>query len=186
MQRLQKLKELYLSKAVVKGDFTLASGTKSKYYIDSKQVTFTPEGLWLVSMCLRDAVFSHSELSSLEAIGGMTLGADPIVFGFLFNAKIDEWNCDGFIIRKESKGYGTKKRVEGPSIKGKKVVVVEDVTTTGGTLLDAVNVACGEGAEILGAVTVVDRCFGGKELLAEHKIQLYSILDAKDLGIAEN
>jgi orotate phosphoribosyltransferase len=164
--RLQKLKELYRSKAILEGNFTLASGQKSKYYIDSRNITFTPEGIWLVSLCLRDEIFSRSELSSLDSIGGMTLGADPLVFGFLFNSKIDGLNCNAFIIRKEAKSHGTNKRIEGPSIKDKKVVVVEDVTTTGGTLRNVVDTVREEGAEVLGAVTIVDRCMGGKELLA--------------------
>lgn len=125
----QKLIDLFHKRALKFGDFTLASGKKSSYYLDGKQITLHSEGLRLVSEGLLDLLADVQ----FDAIGGMSIGADPIVGGVLVAAAAHSRDLCGFLVRKEPKGHGTNKYVEGPVLPGMKVVIIDDVVTTGGS-----------------------------------------------------
>ncbi len=140
------------------GDFTLASGAKSTFYLDAKQVTYDPEGAELVGA----AVVELAREFGAEAVGGPTLGADAIVSNAVYASARSGHPLTGFIVRKETKKHGLGKWIEGIDPKGKKVVVVEDVITSGGSLLKAVEHLREAGAEIVVATAVVDREQGGR------------------------
>jgi len=139
------------------GDFTLASGAKSNFYLDAKQVTYHPDGVELVG----HAVVRLAQDFGADAVGGPTLGADAIVLATVYASAKSGHPLSGFIVRKEAKKYGLGKWVEGIDPRGKKVVIVEDVITSGGSLLKAVEHVREAGAEIVVATAVVDREQGG-------------------------
>ena len=169
------------------GEFTLASGIQSKYYIDGKKLSLNGAALVSASMCLQHLL---KKLGSVTVIGGMELGAVPITVGCLVMFQHpgvgEHAPINGFIVRKEAKGHGTKTRIEGHVAKEDLAVVVEDTTTTGGSLLQAIEVLREErGCEIVGALSIVDRQHGAKELLAKNGYRFHSILTASDLGIVD-
>jgi orotate phosphoribosyltransferase len=139
------------------GDFTLSSGAKSNFYLDAKQVTYHPDGVELVG----NAVLTLATEFGAQAVGGPTLGADAIVLATVYASAKSAHPLSGFIVRKEAKPHGLGKWVEGVDPKGKKVVIVEDVITSGGSLLAAVDRVREAGAEIVVATAVVDREQGG-------------------------
>lgn len=175
----QKLIGLFLERALKFGDFTLASGKKSTYYLDGKQISLHSIGLRLVSQglleLLHDVPFS--------AIGGMTIGADPIVGGVLVAAAEQGRSLDGFLVRKEAKGHGTQRFVEGPVLPGAKVVVIDDVVTTGGSALLAVDRIVEFGCEVVCVVGIVDRKEGGAANFASRGLPFRSLLSIEDFGI---
>jgi orotate phosphoribosyltransferase len=152
-----KLAALLARLSYREGDFTLASGAGSTFYLDAKQVTYHPEGVELVG----HAVVRLAQEFGAEAVGGPTLGADAIVLATVYASGKSGHPLTGFIVRKEAKQHGLGKWVEGVDPKGKKVVIVEDVTTSGGSLLKAVEHVREAGAEIVVATSVVDREQGG-------------------------
>ncbi|MDE3153154.1 MAG: orotate phosphoribosyltransferase [Gemmatimonadota bacterium] len=143
------------------GDFTLASGAKSSFYLDAKQVTYHPDGAVLVGK----AVWELAREFDADAVGGPTLGADAIVSNAVYASAGTGRPLTGFIVRKEAKQHGLGKAVEGIDPRGKRVVIVEDVITSGGSLLRAVEHIRDAGAEIVVATAVVDREAGGRGAL---------------------
>lgn len=162
------------------GDFTLASGKKSKYYLDGKQITLHAQGLRLVC----EGLIELMKDVPCDAFGGMTIGADPIVGGVLTVAAEQQQSLVGFLVRKEPKGHGTQKYIEGPLEPGMKVVVIDDVVTTGGSSLLAVDRAVEFGCEVVMVVGIVDRMEGGAANFAGRKIPFRSLLSIEDFGIA--
>ena len=175
-----RLLELFRQRALKFGDFTLASGKKAKYYLDGKQITLHSEGLRLVSQGLLEMI----EGIECSAVGGMSIGADPIVAGILTVAAEQRKELDGFLVRKEAKGHGTQKYVEGPVQPGAKVVIVEDVVTTGGSSLLAVDRVREFGAEVVAVLAIIDRMEGGAKNFADKNIPFRSLLTIADFGIA--
>ena len=175
-----RLLELFRQRALKFGDFTLASGKKASYYLDGKQITLHSEGLRLVSQGLLELM----EGVDCAAVGGMSIGADPIVAGVLTVAAEQGKELDGFLVRKESKDHGTKKYVEGPLQKGASVVIVEDVVTTGGSSLLAIDRVQEFGAEVVLMLTIIDRMEGGRQNFAARNIPFKSLLTIEDFGIA--
>lgn len=172
--------ELFRTRALKFGDFTLASGKKSTYYLDGKQISLHSHGLRLVSEGLLDLLADVE----FDAFGGLTLGADPIVGGVLTAASERGRDLAGFLVRKESKDHGTKKYVEGPLQPGQRVVVVDDVVTTGGSALQAVDRLLEFGARVVCVVGVIDRMEGGAENFAARRLPFRSLLSIADFGIA--
>jgi orotate phosphoribosyltransferase len=162
------------------GQFTLASGKTASYYLDCKQVTLQAQGLRLISEgfldLLRDVEF--------DAVGGMSIGADPLVAGVLTAAAAVRPGLCGFLVRKEPKGHGTQRYLEGPVTAGLRGVIVEDVVTTGGSALQAALRAREFGLVVSHVAAVVDRCEGGREAFAAEGIELRSLLTIADFGIA--
>ncbi|MEO1996499.1 MAG: orotate phosphoribosyltransferase [Planctomycetaceae bacterium] len=176
------LVELFKQRAVKHGDFTLVSGQRSTYYLDGKQITLHAEGLRLVSAGLLEML---SDLQ-FDAIGGMSMGADPIIGGVLAVAAGQGRSLDGFLVRKEPKGHGTNRYIEGPIMPGNRVVIVDDVVTTGGSALISVDRAQEFGCEVIQVVGVVDRLQGGAENFAKRELPFQSLLSVHDLGISTN
>ena len=171
--------KVFQERALKFGDFTLVSGKKSSYYLDGKQVMLHARGLRLVSEGLLD-LLSDVEF---DAIGGMSIGADPIIGGVLTVAAEQNREMIGVMVRKEAKGHGTQKFIEGPLEPGMKVVVVDDVVTTGGSSLDAAKRIQDFGAEVVEVVGIVDRMQGGAETFAKHNLPFRSLLSILDFGI---
>lgn len=176
-----RLIELFKERALKFGDFTLASGQKSTYYLDGKQITLHSHGLRLVCEGLFDLL---SDID-YDAIGGMSIGADPIIGGVLTVAAERGVDMTGVMVRKESKGHGTQRFVEGPLQKGDRVVIIDDVVTTGGSALLAVDRVREFGANVVMGVGIVDRLQGGAENFAKHEVPLRSLFTIHDLGVEQ-
>lgn len=160
MTRTEQLERLLLERSVQRGDFTLASGLRSSYYIDCRPTTMSAEGLSLIGMLGLDAIRAAGW--RVDAVGGLTMGADPVAYAIAAASWPAPPAIDAFSVRKESKGHGTRRRIEGNFRKGSRVIVVEDVITTGGSALEAIEVLREAEAEIVGVLAVVDREQGGK------------------------
>jgi len=173
------LTELFRERALKFGDFTLASGKKAKYYLDGKQITLHSEGLRLVS----EGLLALMQDVDATAIGGMTIGADPIVGGMLAVAAGQGRELSGFLVRKEAKGHGTQKFIEGPVAPGQKVVIVEDVVTTGGSSLLAAERAKEFGLEVVMVLAIIDRMEGGRQNFEKAGFVFKSLLTIEDFGI---
>jgi orotate phosphoribosyltransferase len=145
------------------GQFTLASGRQSPYYVDARPTTMSARGLTLVGDLGLRAIRAAGWSPAL--VGGLTLGADPVAYAIAAASDRDPPVIDGFTVRKETKGHGTGRRIEGPFRAGATVVVVEDVITTGGSALRAIEAVQGAGGVVLGVLAVVDREEGGHDAL---------------------
>jgi orotate phosphoribosyltransferase len=175
----QRLIALFHERALKFGDFTLASGKKSTYYLDGKQISLHSEGLRLVSLGLLDLLKDVP----FDAIGGMSIGADPIIGGVLTVAAEQQKSLDGFLVRKEAKGHGTNRFIEGPVRPGAKVIVIDDVVTTGGSALQAVDRIVEFGCTVVGVVGIVDRKEGGAANFAARQLPFRALLAIEDFGI---
>lgn len=158
----EKLKQIILEKSYEKKKVTLSSGIESEFYFDGKQSTLHPEGSYLTGKLFFDSI---SDLEDVDGVGGLTLGADPIATATSLVSFLEGKPIPAFIIRKEPKGHGTGAWLEGAKNlgKGSRVVIVEDVVTSGGSSLKAIRRAEEEGLLVLGVVTLVDREEGGRE-----------------------
>lgn len=159
-----RLKQLLREHSLMFGDFTLVSGRKSKFYFDSKKTTLLPEGAYLVAAEVLDMLKSH-EIEA-DAIGGMTLGADPVVCPVAALSHLAGRPLRAFIVRKEAKGHGTGNQIEGNLAPGSRVVIVDDVVTTGGSTLRAIEAAEDAGLHVVAVLCIVDREEGGGEKLS--------------------
>ena len=161
----EELLKLVKEKAVRKGEHTLSSGKKSNYYIDAKQVTLDPHGILLVAK----AILAMLHGVQVEAVGGPTLGADPIAAAVALLSSQTGRPLKAFIVRKEEKKHGTQKRIEGPSLeRGDRVVVVEDVVTSGKSVLDAVKEIEKSNCRVVKVICLVDREEGAAQLLSAY------------------
>jgi orotate phosphoribosyltransferase len=175
----QRLIELFRQHALKFGDLTLASGRKSTYYLDGRLITLHAKGLRLIAEGILDSLAEFE----FAAVGGMSIGADPIVGGVLTVAAERGRPLLGFLVRKEAKEHGTKRAIEGPVQHGSKVVIVDDVITTGGSSLVAIDRALEIGCQVVCAVGVCDRLQGGAEAFAARGIPFRSLLTIRDFGI---
>ncbi len=173
-----RLMELLRELSVRTGQFTLSSGKTSDFYVDVKQTSMNAEGSWLIAALMLDKL-----RSDVQAVGGLTLGADPIACAIAPIAWMHGRKVHAFIIRKESKGHGTGAYVEGMSNlpAGCKVAIVEDTTTTGGSLFKAVERARAAGLDVVQCLTVVDRQEGAAEFLAEQGLVLEALATRAEL-----
>jgi len=176
----QRLRELIINKALSFGDFTLASGRKSSYYIDCRPVTLDGEGAYLLARCLLELL----EDEDIEAVGGMAIGADPISAATSVIAAAMGRKLDAFIVRKEPKDHGTGRQVEGPLSQGARVAMVEDTVTTGGSTLRAIAALQRErNAEVVLILVMVDRQEGAREAFEEAGYRFVSLFTVEDLGV---
>jgi orotate phosphoribosyltransferase len=176
----QALIALVRQKALKFGEFTLASGKKATYYLDGKQVTLDPTGARLVAEGILD-LLAAGPLPA--AVGGMSIGADPITAAVVTMSAVRGTPLLGFMVRKESKGHGTNQFLEGPVTPGQTAVIVEDVVTTGGSSLKAIERAESFGLKIVGVVAIIDRMEGGAQAFAKRGYPLTSLLTIRDFGI---
>ncbi|MGH7686062.1 MAG: orotate phosphoribosyltransferase [Candidatus Dormibacteria bacterium] len=166
-----ELHQLVATRAVRFGDFVLTSGRRSNYYFDGKQVTLHGRGLYLVSRML----LQRCRDLRIDAVGGLTLGADPIASGVATLSGATADPIAAFIVRKQEKEHGTGRVIEGPPLEpGMRVLLVDDTLTTGGTFLQALERVLGTGAEVVEAVCIVDREEGGREALADAGIPVHA------------
>lgn len=175
----EALKKLIREKALEFGDFTLASGKKGSYYLDCRKVTLDGQGARLIGAGMLEML--GDELP--DAVGGMAIGADPITASIITLAAIDGRELRGFIVRKEAKEHGKGRAVEGPVTPGEKVVIVEDVVTTGGSSLRAIERVEQFGLSVVGVLAIIDRLEGGAEAFAEKGHQLRTLFSVRDFGI---
>jgi len=178
-----RLARLLLEKSYRAGEVTLTSGRKSDYYFDCKQTALHPEGAWLIGNLLFDLL-----PEGIVGVGGMTLGADPLVTAVSVASFLRGRPLPAFIVRKASKGHGTNQFLEGLSNfkPGDKVALLEDVVTTGGTLLTVIDRVQDAGLTVGAVLTVLDRNEGGAEKLAERGFPLLSVFSREALLAAGN
>lgn len=176
----QQLMDLVREKALKFGDFTLVSGKKAKYYLDGKQVTLNPAGSRLIAEGMLD-IMTKYEMPN--AVGGMAIGADPITAAIVTMSEVRSTPVLGFMVRKEAKGHGLNKHIEGPVKPGDRVVIVEDVVTTGGSSLKAIKHAEEFGLKVERVLAIIDRMEGGAQAFAEAGYPLESLLKITDFGI---
>lgn len=175
-----QLFDLLQKDALKKGSFVLSSGKTSTYYLDGRIITLTPEGAYLVA-CI---ILEMTRGLPVAAIGGPTLGADPIVGAVACLAHQRQVPLKTFIVRKEAKGHGMQRQIEGPALAaGERVVIVDDVATTGKALVEAKDALDRAGVIIEKAVVIVDRDEGAREILKKSGIALEPIFSIKDFGL---
>ncbi len=185
MTERQRLIKLLSERSVKTGRFTLASGKVSDLYIDARITTMSPEGLALIGP-LGIETFKTAGWK-LDSIGGLTLGADPIAYAISYTSSITPPLLRAFTIRKEAKTHGTGKLIEGAFQHGDRVVVVEDVITTGQSALKAIDTVKAAGGEIVGVFALVDREEGGREAIEEAGYEVISVTQRRDLmSLASN
>ena len=176
----QDLIALIGEEAVFHGDFTLSSGKKATYYVDMRKLTLDHRAAPAIGRLVLDLVRDLE----VDAVGGLTLGADPIANAVLHASVAAGTPVDAFVVRKEAKKHGMQRRIEGTDVEGKKVLVVEDTTTTGNSPLTAVAAAKEAGAIVVGVATVVDRATGAKDVIEAEGVEYRSLLGLEDLGLA--
>lgn len=198
----QRLAELVKELAVVHGRVTLSSGKEADYYVDLRRATLHHEASPLIGELLRELTADWD----YDHVGGLTLGADPVATAIMHagsagagSADADSAGAgsagagsagtagrdiDAFVVRKEAKKHGMQRRIEGPDIEGKRVLIVEDTTTTGNSPLTAVAAAREAGATVVGVATVVDRATGAKDVIEAEGVEYRSLLGLSDLGLA--
>ena len=164
-------------KAVVHGKVTLSSGKEAYYYIDLRRVTLDAVAAPLVGQAMLDA----TKDLDYEAVGGLTLGADPVATAMMHVAKANGRALNSFVVRKEGKAHGLQRRIEGPDVAGKRVLAVEDTSTTGGSVLTAVEALEQAGAIVVGVAVVVDRGAGAKVEAAG--LKYISVISLEELGL---
>ena len=181
MDERQRLKELLIEKSYRKGTFTLTSGKTSDFYVDGKQTTLDAEGGYLCGRLLYELIREAPE--TIDGVGGMTLGADPLVTAVSIVSHLDGNPIPAFIVRKEAKGHGTGNYIEGKNNlePGCRVALMEDVVTTGGTLIQVIERVENEGFKVGLIVTVVDRQEGGAEALAKAGYPMKAIFTREEL-----
>ncbi len=172
---------LFRHKALKFGQFTLASGKQASYYLDGKQVTLDAHGARLVAEGILDLLLAAGPMPA--AVGGMSIGADPITAAVVTMSAIRRTSIAGFMVRKESKGHGTNQYIEGPVQPGSNVAIVEDVVTTGGSSLMAIERCEAVGLKVVRVIAIIDRMEGGAEAFIQHGYPFSSLLTIRDFGI---
>ncbi len=170
---LQQIKD----KAVVHGKVTLSSGQEASYYIDLRRITLDGEAAPLVGRVMREAT---ADLD-YDAVGGLTLGADPVAAAMLHAAAADGGRLDAFVVRKEGKAHGLQRRVEGPDVKGRHLLAVEDTSTTGSSVMTAVDALRDEGADVVAVAVIVDR--GAREAVEAAGLRYIAAYELRDLDL---
>ncbi len=181
-EEVDRLLQLALDKGALKyGDFTLTSGKKSSYYFDGRILSLDPEGAYLISK----SVLPILQQAGVEAVGGPTLGADPIVASIALSSHINETPIPAFIVRKEAKSHGTGKGVEGLLQSGSRVAIIDDTCTTGGSLFQAIEAAEEAGCTVVKVVAILDRREGGGDELRKRGYDFVALMEANSEGKIE-
>jgi orotate phosphoribosyltransferase len=180
-----QLIEYISNEAVFHGDFTLTSGKKATYYIDLRKVSLDHRVAPLIGQVMVDLISDvrDSEGRLVDAVGGLTMGADPVAAAVLHQGVARGLTYDAFVVRKEPKDHGRGKQVEGPDLAGKRVIVLEDTSTTGGSPLKAIEALLRVGAEIAAVAVVVDRATGAREVIEGAGYRYLAAIGLHDLGL---
>ncbi len=179
--RKVQLVQLLRDKSVDIGQFTLASGRRSSYYIDARRTTMSAQGLELIGELGLAAIRRAGWEAGL--VGGLTLGADPVAYAISRASREAPPELDAFTVRKEAKRHGKGRRIEGCFAAGGSVVIVEDVVTTGQSALKAIEAVSGAGADVVGVLAVVDRAEGGRQAIEAAGHSLEVLVSLADLGL---
>jgi orotate phosphoribosyltransferase len=177
-----RLVELIKELAVVHGRVTLSSGIEADYYVDLRRATLHHEAAPLIGQVMLD-MLDAAGIADVEAAGGLTMGADPVGTAIMHQAAARGRKIDAFVVRKQAKEHGMGRQVEGPDVKGRKVVVVEDTSTTGGSPLTAAKALEAAGAIIVAVATVVDRDTGAQKTIEDAGYRYLSAVSLDDLGL---
>ena len=172
---IEKIKAL----AIVRGQVTLSSGRTSDYYVDMRRVTLAGAVAPVIGRVMRALVADWD----FEAVGGLTLGADPVATAMLHAAAATGERLDAFVVRKEGKAHGLQQRIEGPAVAGRRVLAVEDTSTTGASVLTAVDALREAGADVIGVAVIVDRTTGAAEAVEAAGLPYRAAVAAHDLGL---
>jgi orotate phosphoribosyltransferase len=172
-----RLREQILDKAVVRGPVVLSSGRQADYYVDLRRVTLDGAAAPLVGEVMLDVVSGYAA----DAVGGLTLGADPVATAMLHAAAAQGRHLDAFVVRKEGKAHGLQRRIEGPDVTGRRVIAVEDTSTTGGSVLTAVEALRDAGAEVTAVAVIVDR--GAGDAVRAQGVDYLAAYSLSDLGL---
>ena len=173
---IDRIREL----AVVYGRVTLSSGSEADYYVDMRRVTLDGVAAPLVGRVMRRVVADWD----FDAVGGLTMGADPVAASMMHAAAAAGDRLDAFVVRKEAKRHGMQRRIEGTPVEGRRVLVVEDTSTTGNSPLAAVEALREAGAEVVGVATIVDRDTGARQVIEDAGLPYRFAVSLADLGIA--
>lgn len=176
----ERLLALVRDKAVVHGRVTLSSGKEADYYVDLRRITLDGEAAPLVGQVMNQLV---ADLD-FDAVGGLTMGADPVATAMLHARAAGGGRLDAFVVRKAEKAHGLQQRIEGPSIAGRRVLVVEDTSTTGGSPLAAVEACREAGAEVVAVAVIADRASGAEEKVREAGLDYRAAYSMSDIGLA--
>jgi len=177
----QRLIDHISAEAVFHGDFVLTSGKKASYYVDLRKVSLDHRVAPLIGQVMLDLI---ADIPDVVAVGGMTMGADPVAAAILHQGAARGLSYDAFVVRKEPKDHGRGRQVEGPELSGKRVIVLEDTSTTGGSPLKAIEALLKVGAEIAAVAVVVDRDTGAKEVIEAAGYPYYAAIGLADLGLS--
>jgi orotate phosphoribosyltransferase len=180
MDHRSQLAALLRKKSLVRGEFVLTSGLKSNYYLDCKLTTLDPEGAFLTGHCVLQALESMGVKA--DAVGGLSMGADPVVSATIVVSHVERKPIPGFLVRKEPKKHGRQKQIEGISAPVHKVVIVDEVCTTGKSTIEAIEAAEAAGYEVVAVISLVDREEGGSETLRA-KYNYRAIFAARELMV---
>ncbi|MEA9984070.1 orotate phosphoribosyltransferase [Subtercola sp. RTI3] len=176
-----KLIKFISDEAVFHGDFTLTSGKKATYYVDLRKVSLDHRVAPLIGQVMLDVI---AEIPDVFAVGGLTMGADPVAAAILHQGAARGATYDAFVVRKEPKDHGRGKQVEGPDLEGKRVVVIEDTSTTGGSPLKAIEALEKVGAIVVGVAVVVDRDTEARARIEAAGYPYYYAIGLDDLGLS--
>lgn len=184
-QAKTELRQLLQTKSIFRGDFTLASGAKSTYYIDCKLTTYDPRGIWLVGQLMHSLIRAQEAAGKrqIDAVGGLTMGADPLALAIsMFSASVpDPKPLTAFAVRKTPKSHGQTKLIEGNFQPGDTVVVLDDVVTRGESTITAINAVLKERGNIAFVAVLVDRQEGGREKIEAMGYRVFSVFNRTEL-----
>ena len=178
----EQLLALIAELAVVHGTVTLSSGLEADHYVDLRRITLGSRSAPLVGRVMLD-LLSENDIEA-DAVGGLTMGADPVAAAVLHAAAAAGRCVDAFVVRKEGKAHGLQRRIEGPDVAGRRVVAVEDTSTTGGSVLTAVEALREAGAEVVAVAVIVDRDTGAREAVEAEGLRYLSAFSSSELGLA--
>ncbi|MHB8838835.1 MAG: orotate phosphoribosyltransferase [Gemmatimonadaceae bacterium] len=176
------LVQMLAARSARRGNFTLASGRQSDLYIDARLTTMSPDGLATIGPFALERMRARGWVA--DSVGGLTLGADPVSYAIAHASALAHSPIRAFTVRKETKTHGTGKLIEGPFRAGDKVVVIEDVITTGGSALKAIAAIQAAGGVIVGVLAVVDREEGGREAIEAAGVPVESLAGAREIVVA--
>jgi orotate phosphoribosyltransferase len=177
-----RLVELIKELAVIHGPVTLSSGIEANYYVDLRRATLHHEAAPLIGQVMLDLLDSNG-ITDFESVGGLTMGADPVATAVLHQGAARGKTFDAFVVRKAPKDHGMGRQIEGPDVSGKKVIVLEDTSTTGGSPLTAARALEKAGATVLAVATVVDRATGAREAIEDAGYRYLFAVSLADLGL---